>query len=343
MLVTEVILMGAKLALYTSKHRERKTGSPKGGKLKDSLTTWEAVEVIIGLLRTVSLLALIGIFGLFVLLDRAKSGSQQSTNGDMEETSRLLNGHCGENGKADQPGYGTTDQDGKHPKEQPGWMRQDLPAQKTWWEFVRAYSLFLPYLWPSKSRRLQVLVGVCCLLVAVNRAINILVPILVGIITNVLSGEAGEERGIPWIQIVMFVFLRFLQGNNGVVSQLRQYLWIPVSQYSYRELSVAAFEHVHGLSLDFHLGKKTGEVMSALNKGSSINTFLGLVTFSFIPMIIDLAVAIGYLLISFDVYYALVVTLVAFIYIYITIRIASWRTGIRRQMTNLERNMEAVK
>jgi ABC-type transport system involved in Fe-S cluster assembly fused permease/ATPase subunit len=69
---------------------------------------------------------------------------------------------------------------------------------------------------------------------------------------------------------------------------------------------------VHILTLDFHLGKKTGEVLPALRKGSSVNTFLEQVTFQVVPMLIDLAVAIGYFLIKLDAYYALFIAIVTF-------------------------------
>ena len=109
------------------------------------------------------------------------------------------------------------------------------------------------------------------------------------------------------------------------------------------ELSTAVFEHVHGLSLEFHLGKKTGEVLSALSKGSSINTFLEQVTFQVVPMLIDLGVAIGYFLVAFDAYYALVVGISTFCYLYVTVRMAQWRAGIRREMVNYSRQEDAVK
>lgn len=124
---------------------------------------------------------------------------------------------------------------------------------------------------------------------------------------------------------------------------MRSALWVPISQYSYRELSVASFEHVHSLSLDFHLGKKTGEVLSAMGKGQSINTFLESLTFQVLPMMVDLGVAIGYFLIVFDAYYALVVAVVTFWYIYLTIRMAQWRADIRREMVNADREEDAVK
>ena len=332
MLINEVILMAASLSLYTSKHRDGSPGNPQGS-IRDTVTNWEIVEAFIDVTRVVCLSALVGLYTLFRHFENSKSTEAVvSIYGYDDEVTTLLNGHKGANGVNGHYKYGATDSSSD--EDEPGWVRKDKAPKKTWWEFVRAYSLFLPYLWPSKSRRLQVLVGICGLLVAFSRVINILVPIQIGKITNILSGEDKSMSGIPWVAIFVFVLLRLLQGNNGILNASREYLWIPINQYCFRELSVASFEHVHGLSLDFHLGKKTGEVTSALNKGASINTFLGLVSFQFLPMMIDLAVAVGYLL---------VVTIIAFMYVYITIRLAAWRTDVRRDLSNLDRNMEAVK
>lgn len=86
----------------------------------------------------------------------------------------------------------------------------------------------------------------------------------------------------------------------GLLGAVRSTLWIPIGQYSYQALSTNAFEHVHNLSLDFHLGKKTGEVLSALSKGNAINNFLEMVTFQVVPMLVDLAVAVAVCFIAFD-------------------------------------------
>ena len=342
-LAIEIIQLGATLAYYTSNHREPRVGHPGGGTLRTSLTTWEAIEILIDLIRTVCQFALVAFYALFVLLRRRKLSQRHSENGNVEETTNLLNGYGHENGKPHGQGYGSTDGVPRPPEEPAGWVRPEQVPKKSWWEYARAYTLFLPYLWPAKSRRLQILLIVCCSLVALTRVVNVLVPIEAGKITDILSGEDGPSNRIPWVQILLYVAFRLLQGNSGILAAIRDYLWIPVSQYSYRELSIASFEHVHSLSLDFHLGKKTGEVLSALNKGASINTFLGQVTFQFIPMIADLGVAIGYFLVEFDVYYSLVVALVAFTYVYITIRMAQWRGEIRREMVNMDRASEAVK
>jgi ABC-type transport system involved in Fe-S cluster assembly fused permease/ATPase subunit len=170
-----------------------------------------------------------------------------------------------------------------------------------------------------------------------------MVPLQVGVITDQLSGETPGKPYLPWGSICLYIAFRTMQGSQGLIGALRSTLWIPIGQYSYRELSTAAFEHVHSLSLDFHLGKKTGEVLSALNKGGSINTFLEQVTFQVLPMLMDLCIAVAYFLIEFDAYYALVVAIVTFFYLYITIRMAQWRAEIRRKMVNASRQEDAVK
>ena len=341
-LVVEIILLGASLAKYTSEHQEPSATDPDGGTLRKQMTQWEAIEVSIDILRVLFLIALILFYFLFAILRNAKQ--KRVKREDVEtsgEAASLLNGHRAENGTANGHGYGsTTVKSGDQPE---AWSRPNKVPSTSWWEYIRGYSLFFPYLWPAKSFRLQITVVACFLLVLVARVVNILVPVQVGIITDKLSGEDGDASRVPWGGISLFIFYKLLQGNNGLLGALRGTLWIPISQYSYQELSTAAFEHVHGLSLDFHLGKKTGEVLSALSKGNSINTFLEQVTFQVLPMLIDLAIAIAYFLIEYDAYYALVVAIVTFAYLYITVRLAQWRAEIRREMVNFSRQEDAVK
>ncbi|KAF1809423.1 hypothetical protein P152DRAFT_476551 [Eremomyces bilateralis CBS 781.70] len=338
------------LALYIDQYRKSSDNSlwsiSASGKL--DIGSWEGIEIAIDLVRILLLIALIVFY--FTLITFCKPSYKRGTNrthASSSETQGLLdaehqNGHA--NGSTTT--YGATHPVGGKPPhaegEAPAWTRPDKVPSLNWWEYLRGYSVFFPYLWPSKDRRLQICVVLCFLIVVSQRFVQVLVPIQVGTITDILSGEQGEIR-MPWGAICLYVFLRLLQGSNGLLGAARATLWIPVSQYSYRELSVASFEHVHTLSLDFHLGKKTGEVLSALGKGASINTFLEQITFSITPMLVDLCVAIGYFLIAFDAYYALVVAVVTFWYIYLTIRMAQWRAEIRRQMVNADREEDAVK
>lgn len=223
-----------------------------------------------------------------------------------------------------------------------GWARPDALPHRSWWEYLSGYKLFFPYVWPASQKRLQFVVFFCFGLLMLQRAVNVLAPRQVGIITDALSSDDGDSF-VPWTQIFLFIIYRWLQGNQGLIGSVRSYLWIPVSQYSYMSLSTAAFEHVHRLSLEFHLNKSTGEVLSALSKGNSINTFLEQITFQMLPMIIDLVIAMGFFLFAFDAYYALVVLIVTSFYLYVTVRLAQWRAEARRNMSNASRLEDAVK
>ncbi|KAL1652004.1 ATP-binding cassette-type vacuolar membrane transporter Hmt1 [Diplodia intermedia] len=342
-LLFELALLAASLSLYTHRHREPRSGHGGRGKLRYNMTEWEVTEVSVDLLRIILLGALIGFYFIFVA---RRSHSKRSDADGPSESTGLLAAHNAENGSANgTTHYGSAPSGGKHKHTEgapAGWSRPDNIPSRSWWEYLKGYSVFFPYLWPSRDRKLQIMVVICFLIVVLQRIVNVLVPYMVGTITNELSGDKGPIT-MPWMYICLYIVCRLLQGSNGLLGATRSTLWIPVGQYSYRELSVAAFEHVHGLSLDFHLGKKTGEVLSALGKGSSINTFLEQVTFQVVPMLVDLCVAIAFFLIAFDAYYALVVAVVTFWYVYLTIRMAQWRAEIRRQMVNADREEDAVK
>lgn len=350
----ELVILSTSISIYTSVHHEPIVGNPEGGRVRRSITFWECMEVASNSVRILILFTLVLLYAGQTLSMKSQDKAAQQANGVTESTSLLDsaatengNGHGNGNGTANGHSYGSTNGSANPQASKPTdpWVRPTTIPSTSWWEYLSGYSLFFPYLWPSKSRRLQLVVLFCFGLLICQRVVNVLVPHQIGLITGSLArGEDdGTEFQVPWLQICLYVVYRWLQGNQGLLSSLRSSLWIPVSQYSYMELSTAAFEHVHGLSLDFHLGKKTGEVLSALSKGSSINTFLEQVTFQVVPMLVDLVIAIVYFLVEFDVYYALAVGISTFGYLYITIRMAQWRAGIRRQMVNASRQEDAVK
>ncbi|KAK2757039.1 hypothetical protein FQN54_005008 [Arachnomyces sp. PD_36] len=337
----DLIILGGCLSIYTTTHHEPKAGDMTGGRLRKGITSWEAVEAITLIVRILLVLSLVLLYAMSSISLKSRWGSRRES-GDASERTGLLS-HVNGNGSAvNGDDYGATPQKQGEEPAQAAWVRPNTIPSTSWWEYLSGYSLFFPYLWPSKSRRLQIIVVVCFLLIVLQRVVNVMVPIQVELITNILASD-GERFRIPWLQICLYILYRWLQGTQGLVGSLRSYLWIPVGQYSYMELSTAAFEHVHGLSLDFHLGKKTGEVLSALSKGNSINTFLEQITFQVLPMLVDLGVAIGYFMIKFDTYYALVVAVVTFMYLYVTVRMAQWRAEMRRDMVNSSRQEDAVK
>jgi ABC-type bacteriocin/lantibiotic exporter with double-glycine peptidase domain len=178
----------------------------------------------------------------------------------------------------------------------------------------------------------------CFGLLICQRIINILVPYQLG----VLVAQLGMGK-MPIRDIALYCLYRGLQGQQGVMGSIRAILWIPISQSLYRRLTSAAFEHVLLLSLDFHLSKRLGEVMTALNKGAALNTFLDGFAFQLFPMVLDLGVAAVYLFFNFDAFYSIIVIGVMWSYIFVTIYMAKYRGRTRREMAKRDREMDAAK
>ena len=68
---------------------------------------------------------------------------------------------------------------------------------------------------------------------------------------------------LPWILVYLSLYLLQGGGGSGVVgllSNMRAYLWIPVTQSAYRRVSTELFSHLLDLDHSFHLHRKTGEV-----------------------------------------------------------------------------------
>lgn len=178
----------------------------------------------------------------------------------------------------------------------------------------------------------------CIGLLICQRAVYALAPLQLGYLVDSLG-----RGGIPYKDIALFIAYRYLQGNQGAIGALRSVLWLPVSQSLFRRLSSEAFEHVLGLSLEFHLNKKVGEVTSALSRGAATNTFLELFCFQVFPMIFDIFVAGVILFVFYDAFYTVIVFFIMWSYIYLTIYLAKYRGKQRRDMTLKSREMEAIR
>jgi ATP-binding cassette, subfamily B, vacuolar membrane transporter HMT1/ACLQ len=371
----EVILLGVSTALYTSPNHEQSIF--KGGRnYYGPANQWEIAELICDSTRVLLLVLNIGLYAIFMV--QRKPDSRASSPGcttPADERTPLLNGHVhgngtiivhsGQNGRVTghdtlngnespaEPANGSANGRAAGPTapaDSAAFYRPTTAQARSRWEYLRGYSLFFPYLWPSTSVRLQLIVVVCFAIVLAQRLMNLLVPYQIGLVTDILAGVKGnDEYGVlerpemPWVQIFLLILYKSVQGQSGLLGAARSVLWIPVAQYSYAALSTASFEHVHGLSLEFHLGKRTGEVLSALSKGAAINVFLEQVTFQVVPMLIDLVIAIVYFAVAFDSYYSLTVSILTFWYLYLTVRLAQWRAEARREMINADREEDAVK
>ncbi|KAI0696736.1 hypothetical protein BC835DRAFT_1405891 [Cytidiella melzeri] len=206
--------------------------------------------------------------------------------------------------------------------------KEDINLDPSWTEILRRIGRIAPYLWPSKSRPLQLLALLCIGLIVVGRFVNFLVPLAFAQVVRIF--EEGSKVS-PWPYLFAYVGLRFLQSPGGLAA-LRDSLWAPVMQYSDREMSVLSFDHLLNLSFNFHTHRKTGEVLRILDRGAAINHTLELILFNIIPTFVDIFVA----LIFFSIYFEWVLSLVIFFvfaaYVAASVILTRYRTKLRRQM-----------
>uniref|UniRef100_A0A671WPM4 ATP-binding cassette sub-family B member 6 n=1 Tax=Sparus aurata TaxID=8175 RepID=A0A671WPM4_SPAAU len=220
---------------------------------------------------------------------------------------------------------------------------EDNPS--TWHGFRRKVRLLVPYMWPRNNIILQLLVIFCLGLLGVERAINVFVPIFYKNIVNELT-DGSSWRTLA-TTVCLYVLLKFLQGGgagaSGFVSNMRSFLWIRVQQYTNRVVQVRLFSHLHSLSLRWHLGRKTGDVLRSIDRGtSSINSLLSYIVFSIFPTIADIVISIIYFITYFNAWFGLIIFVCMALYLTLTIIITEWRAKYRRDM-NLQDNNAKTK
>ncbi|XP_075789032.1 ATP-binding cassette sub-family B member 6 isoform X4 [Pelodiscus sinensis] len=220
----------------------------------------------------------------------------------------------------------------------------DGAARSTWQGLGRKLRLLAQYVWPRGSRPLQGLVLFCMVLMGLERVINVFVPIYYRDIVNELT-EGAAWRTLAWT-ICIYVLLKFFQGggagSTGFVSNLRTFLWIRVQQFTNRQVQVRLFAHLHGLSLRWHLGRRTGEVLRSVDRGtSSVNSLLSYIIFSIFPTVADIVIGIVYFSSAFNLWFGLIIFVCMSLYLTLTIIITEWRTKYRRDMNTRDNEAKA--
>ena len=207
-----------------------------------------------------------------------------------------------------------------------------------------------PYIWPAERRDLKLRVAMAMGLLVVAKLATIAVPFTFKWATDGLAGQP-DAAGASWLvwAIGAPVAMTIAYGGTrilmAVLTQARDGLFAKVSMHAVRRLAILTFEHMHKLSLRFHLERKTGGLTRVLERGrNGIETIVRMVILQLAPTVLELALIVGALLWVFDWRYVALILVTVTLYMWFTYQATEWRIDIRRRMneSDTEANTKAI-
>ena len=209
-----------------------------------------------------------------------------------------------------------------------------------------------PYIWPSNRRDLKLRVVIAMVLLLFAKLATIAVPFTFKWATDALAGQgsapAAPSAWLVWVlaaPLLMTVVYGGMRITMAVFTQMRDGVFANVSMNAVRRLAFMVFEHMHMLSLRFHLERKTGGLTRVLERGrNAIETIVRMVLLQAVPTVIELSMIVVVLLYQFDWRYVAVIGATVICYTAYTYLATEWRIGIRRRMndSDTDANVKAI-
>lgn len=193
---------------------------------------------------------------------------------------------------------------------------------------LRALRSILPYVWQYKWR---VIIAMLCLIGA--KVASVIMPLFLKDIIDDLSLPPSAIV-LPIAALIGYGFSRLL---SGVLGEIRDAIFAPVTQGSIRRIATQVFQHLFALSLRFHINRQTGGLSRDIERGTrGISFLLNFTLFNVLPTLLEIVLVATILLWRFEVQFALVTLATITAYIVFTLVITEKRMRLRRQMNELD-------
>ncbi|MFC3147582.1 ABCB family ABC transporter ATP-binding protein/permease [Piscinibacterium candidicorallinum] len=195
------------------------------------------------------------------------------------------------------------------------------------WAVIRS---LLPYLMAYKGR---VAFALSCLIAA--KFANVGVPlILKDIVDRLTLPGVSMLVAVPFALVLAYGAARLM---TSLFQELREFFFINVTQRAVRTLARQSFDHLHSLSLRFHLSRRTGQVTREIDHGvRGVSTLISYTLYSIFPLFIELGLVIGILAHKFGWVFPTIVAGSLTAYVIYTVSMTNWRTKMRREWNELE-------
>jgi ATP-binding cassette subfamily B protein len=201
------------------------------------------------------------------------------------------------------------------------------PVERRDWQTIRT---LLPYLWQWKWR---VVFALACLISA--KLANVAVPMIFKEIVDELSPSRDQAMLlVPLGLLGAYGLLRF---STALFTELREIIFARVTQRAQRTIALKVFEHLHALSLRFHLERQTGGLTRDIERGTrSVGSLISYTIYSILPTLVEIALVIGILIVRYESTFALITFVTLTTYVVFTVLVTNWRTRIRREANELD-------
>jgi ABC-type transport system involved in Fe-S cluster assembly fused permease/ATPase subunit len=213
-------------------------------------------------------------------------------------------------------------------------------SRESGWRTIRRVA---PFLWPrdEPGLRWRVVAAMVALLVA--KLATVATPWFFKAAVDGLAPEGGAARTgllIAAGPVALTLAYGTMRLAGAGFTQLRDAVFARVGQRALRRLALETFQHVHALSLRYHIGRRTGSLNRVIDRGvKGVDFLLRYLLFSIFPMVLELVLVAGILCFVFDVWYLVVVVATIVLYVVFTFAVTEYRLKLREEMN--ERDTEA--
>ena len=193
-------------------------------------------------------------------------------------------------------------------------------------------SRLLPYLWQYKWR----VVIALSLMVAAKLA-NVSVPLLLKELVDAMSLKPSDPQAVLVVPVALLVGYGALRLLTSAFTELRELVFAKATQGASRSIALQTFEHLHALSLRFHLARQTGGMTRDIERGvRGIESLISYSLYSIIPTLIEVGLVLTILAVKFDAWFAGITLLALALYIFFTVQVTEWRTQFRKQANEFD-------
>lgn len=198
----------------------------------------------------------------------------------------------------------------------------------------------LPYLWEYKWR-----VFLALLFLIGAKFANVGVPLVLKALIDHMTIKPGDPQAVLVLPIGILVAYGVLRLCTTLFTELREFVFAKVTQSAVRTIALKVFRHLHALSLRFHLNRQTGGMTRDIERGTrGISSLVSYTLYSILPTLVEITLVVGYLVLHYDIWFAVIAISALIIYIAYTIAVTEWRTHFRRTMNDLDSkaNIKAI-